>query len=929
MSITPTEGGRFRHGVLESAGVGIVAVDVSGTVLFANDTVGKLIGRSSEALSDRSIDALLADGSGEGDVMTTIRRAARRDGEPVGGDTVVSLVDSEGCRVPVRLDVTTNECEGERYFTLSFVEPSRTSGGARREVDGQSGFLRGVFEESNDGLLVVDPTAGGILDCNGRACRLLGCGREELLARHPADVLPHDPESLVEFAENGRRVTGELDCCTDGEDHATVEITLSLLSVGTRRHVLVHLRDVTRRRERETRLRRRSEAMDAASDGIAVLDGDREFVYVNEAHVEMYGYESPSDLVGEPWERLYSPEEARRLRWDVLPTVEEGGEWRGEAIGRRADGSEFPQEVSISRTDDGGYVCVVRDVTGYRRRIQRLEVLNEASRELSVARTADEVARIGAETAERLLGTDVACIRLFDGEMGALEPAAMTDGAEELVESSPAFDLKSTLAGQAYRNGEPVLDRPDPDDPFVETSNWGSLHIPLGEHGTLTVLTRAEEALSEADRRLAEALAETVAADLRRAERERELRESERTVREQRDRLTSLNEVNELVQDLVRELIEAPTREELEQGVCERLANTDRYRGAWLAETDANGDWRVLKASSGLPEEYRTLVERLPLGQVDDGVVARAAETGEFSVTRDYRTDGAPGTATVEDAARVDSTAAVPLSYGDRLYGVLVLKADDSDAFGPDIRPGLEVLGDTIGFAIHAVENRRLLLSEAVVELEFEVTDGRCLAVAVSQELSCYAAIEQAVLTREGNHLCYLRVDGADPETAADVTAGASAVADCRVVDEYGDGCVLEVRKTESGAEAMMDVGATIRAATAEDGVGTLVVEAPPSADVREVIDAYTARNPESSLVAKREVDRSGRTTATVRQRLDEQLTEKQESALTAAYHAGYYDWPRGSTAEELADSLEVASATLHQHLRKAERKLLAAVLED
>jgi predicted DNA binding protein len=172
-------------------------------------------------------------------------------------------------------------------------------------------------------------------------------------------------------------------------------------------------------------------------------------------------------------------------------------------------------------------------------------------------------------------------------------------------------------------------------------------------------------------------------------------------------------------------------------------------------------------------------------------------------------------------------------------------------------------------------------------------------------------------------------VDGTDSEAAATATGDAPAVAECRIVDEDDDGCLLEVRKTESGAEAMMDVGATIRTATADEGVGTLVVEAPPSADIREVVDRYTARNPESSLAAKREVDRTTRTTTSVRNRLDERLTEKQESALTAAYYGGYYDWPRGSTAEELAESLDVASATLHQHLRKAERKLLAAVLED
>ncbi|MFC6942752.1 bacterio-opsin activator domain-containing protein [Salinirubellus sp. GCM10025818] len=924
MSITRTGEDTFFHDILESLETGLVVVDGSGTIVFSNDAAAELVGRSAARLSGRPLDDLFVDE--DGGVMRKVREAARSDAGPLNEASTARLVDADGSRLPVRIEVGTTDHDGQQHYTLSLTAPLRQTG--PQPLDRTEDVLRGVFEESNDGLLVIDPTADRVLDCNGRACELFGCEREDLLTQQPGDLLPHDLESLLEFAETGRRVTGELDCCTDRDGRPTVEITLSLFSVGEHRHVLVHLRDVTEHQEREARLRRRSEAMDAAPNGIAILDEDREFVYVNRAHAEVYGHDSGSDLVGESWETLYGAEEARRFRWDVLPTVHEEGAWRGEATGRRTDGSTFPQEVSISRLDDGGHVCVVRDVSESRRRTRGLDLLNRASRDLSQARTAEAVAGTAVETAADLLGTDVACVRLFDRDSNSFEPVAMTDGASELVESRPAFDLKSTLAGRAYRAGEPVLDRPDPDDPFVETPDWGSIHLPLGEYGTLTLLTGAGETLSTADRRLAETLAETVTADLERVERERELRESERAVREQRDRLTSLNRVNELVQDLIGELIEAPTREELEQGICERLADTDRYQGAWLAETDVSGDWRVLKASAGLPEGYRTLVEQLPLEQVDDGVVARAAETGEFSVACDYWTDGTPGGGDKEPT-RVESTAAVPLSYGDRLYGVLVLKTDESDAFGPEIRSGLEVLGDTIGFAIHAVENRRLLLSDEVVELEFEVTDERCLAVDVSKELDCYAAIEQALLTREGNHLCYLRVDGVDPETAVAVTAEATAVADCRVVDEYEDGCLLEVRKTESGAEVMMDVGATITTATAKDGVGTLVVEAPPDADIREVIDGYTARNPESSLVAKREVDRGARTTSSVRERLQEQLTEKQESALTAAYYAGYYDWPRGSTAEELAESLDVASATLHQHLRAAERKLLAAVLKD
>ncbi|MHB1240639.1 MAG: EAL domain-containing protein, partial [Gammaproteobacteria bacterium] len=46
-----------------------------------------------------------------------------------------------------------------------------------------------------------------------------------------------------------------------------------------------------------------------------------------------------------------------------LPQVEATGRWRGEAVGRRWDGSGFPQELSLTRLDGGGLVCVVRDIS--------------------------------------------------------------------------------------------------------------------------------------------------------------------------------------------------------------------------------------------------------------------------------------------------------------------------------------------------------------------------------------------------------------------------------------------------------------------------------------------------------------------------------------------------------------------------------------
>ncbi|WP_044958497.1 helix-turn-helix domain-containing protein, partial [Halarchaeum acidiphilum] len=57
-------------------------------------------------------------------------------------------------------------------------------------------------------------------------------------------------------------------------------------------------------------------------------------------------------------------------------------------------------------------------------------------------------------------------------------------------------------------------------------------------------------------------------------------------------------------------------------------------------------------------------------------------------------------------------------------------------------------------------------------------------------------------------------------------------------------------------------------------------------------------------------------------------LTDRQRAAFEAAYYGGYFEWPRDSTAEELANAMDVSAPTFHQHLRAAERKLLGEFAE-
>jgi PAS domain S-box-containing protein len=112
---------------------------------------------------------------------------------------------------------------------------------------------------------------------------------------------------------------------------------------------------------------KRIEAMDASLDGIAVLNEKEQFVYANAAFVAAYRYESSNELIGSKWRILYDDDEIYRFESSILPLLNRSGRWRGEARGKKKDGTLFSQEISLSVTKNGGIICVVRDIT------QRLE----------------------------------------------------------------------------------------------------------------------------------------------------------------------------------------------------------------------------------------------------------------------------------------------------------------------------------------------------------------------------------------------------------------------------------------------------------------------------------------------------------------------------------------------------------------------------
>ncbi|WP_380676924.1 GAF domain-containing protein [Salinigranum sp. GCM10025319] len=121
----------------------------------------------------------------------------------------------------------------------------------------------------------------------------------------------------------------------------------------------------------------------------------------------------------------------------------------------------------------------------------------------------------------------------------------------------------------------------------------------------------------------------------------------------------------------------ADTREESNDAVCERLADSDLFEFDWIGERDPATDvvdpcaWTGF--DSGYPDDLSIPVEDTPTTR---DPIGRAVRTGEVQVVADIATESgfAPGRETTLERG-VRSAVCVPLVCDDAVHGVLAVSA--------------------------------------------------------------------------------------------------------------------------------------------------------------------------------------------------------------------------------------------------------------
>lgn len=350
--------------------VGMAITDVHCLWLDVNDCLCQLLGYTYNELAqttwidlthpedlERDLSQFRRVIAGEIDGYRLDKRFIRKDGSPLHSSVAITcLRNHDGS---VHSLVTMIQDIGDRK---GFEER------LRHLVNELSVFKQALDESA---LVSITDAKGNITYANNRFVEVAGYSLQELIGQSHR-LLKSDVHDATLYHDLWRTITqgkvwrGELCNRTKGGELYWVDSTIvPFVNDHGQPHQYLSIRfDITARKQAEKALERQLAAVNAAVDGIAILQ-DGLYVALNQAHLDLFGY-TEEELLYQSWTQLYGSEEIARFEQEVFPALSAHGHWQGEAIATRHDGTTFPEGLSLTLANEGFLICVCRDITRQR-----------------------------------------------------------------------------------------------------------------------------------------------------------------------------------------------------------------------------------------------------------------------------------------------------------------------------------------------------------------------------------------------------------------------------------------------------------------------------------------------------------------------------------------------------------------------------------
>jgi PAS domain S-box-containing protein len=396
-------------------------------------------------------------------------------------------------------------------------------------------------------------------------------------------------------------------------------------------------------------------------------------------------------------------------------------------------------------------------------------------------------------------------------------------------------------------------------------------------------------------------------------------------ITERKAQIEYVNALNATIRSLQRALIDAGSREEINHGVCDALADLELFAGTWIGTVDFSLGEIVPVARSGVEESYLdsipmspdatapSLAVRVAFDRPAGGIHAvpgRGEETiwHEATLSRGYR-----------------SVFAVPIQHRDIVYGALTVYGHETDTFDSRIREILLELGALVGYAITAVERRNALYGSGSRDLLLEVAveDDDPLR-SFADRLSGVVEVRSVSQRNAETPLLYCLIPDIDPGTVIETAESVPGLRSIEHLSDSGPPIYRIVPGEACVVSKTTALGVSLRSIRFSERSCELAVSVRRERDQRRFLGQVRERFGGAELKAERDTMPSQRMPWAAL--LTDTLTERQLDVLKTAYYDGYFDEHRKRTGSEIAESLGMAQPTFARHMRAAQRNLLSAI---
>ena len=356
--------------IVEGASDLIYNLDPQGYVTSVNPATSRLLGYSPDEILGKRYVAFVRPDFRKRTERTFLVQS-RRKTPSVYFEAPILTKDGRELWVGQNVDliVENDEAVGYQAVSRDITERKRAEESLKQSVS----LLQATLESTADGILVVD-SYGKITSYNMEFAKMWTIPDEIVASRDDRRALDHvleqlkDPEAFISKVKHlyAHPEESSFDVL-EFKDGRTFERYSQPQRIDEKPTGRVwSFRDITARRRAEQEIRLLAQTISSARDCVSVADLEDKIVFVNVAFLQTYGY-GREELLGQPISILRSEQTSAELEGEILIGTL-AGEWHGEILNRRKDGSEFPIELwtSIVKDESGkgiATVGVARDIS--------------------------------------------------------------------------------------------------------------------------------------------------------------------------------------------------------------------------------------------------------------------------------------------------------------------------------------------------------------------------------------------------------------------------------------------------------------------------------------------------------------------------------------------------------------------------------------